>query len=1240
MDGEAARPPGPDPSQLLKVLMAFRNGDFSVRMPSDQTGIDGKIADTLNEILDLKSALLAEIGRVAHAVGKEGQVDQRVHLPRGAGGWATAIDAVNGLIQDLMAPLRDMARVIEAVARGDLNWKVWTDGGGNPPKGEFLRTGRLVNDMVTQLKCFASEVSRVTREVGTEGKLGGQADPRGVAGTWKDLVGDVNSMAGNLTSQVRNISEVATAIAMGDLSRKITVEARNEFLELKNTINTMVDQLNAFASEVTRVARAVGTEGNLGGQAFVRGVAGTWKDLTENVNHLAGNLTAQVRAIAEVARAVAAGDLSRSISVQAAGEVALLKDDLNAMIRNLREATVRAQEQDWLKTNLARLTRMLQGQRDLQAVVDQVLPELAPLVGAHHGVFYLAEGEGEERVLHLLGSYAFQARKSVCNQFRLGQGLVGQAALEKKRILITEVPADYVQLESGLGRSVPLDLVVLPVLFEGQVLAVVELASLNRFSPVHLAFLELLSESIGISLNTISATMRQEELLMESQTLAEELQDQQKDLQRINQELEERTYLVSAQKAEVEAARAAIQEKAEQLTLASRYKSEFLANMSHDLRTPLNSMLILARALEENAEANLTPRQVEYAATIHAAGLDLLELLNDVLDLSKIESRTSELERTPVPFRDLVQFAERTFRPVAERKRLRFETCLDPCLPPSVSTDSRRLRQVIRNLLANAFKFTERGLVTFSVAPVCCGWSRAHPALDRASRVVAFTVKDTGIGIPAEQREAIFEAFHQADGNTSRKFGGTGLGLSISRGIANLLGGEIQLQSEVGKGSAFTLYLPADEAAGPGEAAAGDMGREPAREEGPVFFMEEQEGVSRTRQPLTREAVAAVLNRIQTLTHRYPRRLLLVEDDRAEVLALKELLEGPGVETVVARDGREALEAIRSRPFDCMVLDLNLPDMTGLELLKRLRADGAAQAPQAFPVIVHTARELTRREEMELRRRAETIVVKDPGSPERVFDETALFLDRAEAPVPRGKRRRREGRGRPLEGRRILLVDDDARNVFALREMLERQGVSVQAAGTRAGSPPAAGGPPGGGPRPHGHHAARDGRLRGHPGRPAPGGMPGGPHHRPDRQGHEGGPGAVPGGRGLGLPHQAGGHRPAPGGDPGPAGRRGGAAVKAREIRARRPEPTPLPYAFGARKITPLPYASGVRKITPLPYASGVRKITPLPYASGVRKITPLPYASGVRKITPAFRATSSGSKCWRYHPRVWRNAS
>jgi len=1048
MDGEAARPPGPDPSQLLKVLMAFRNGDFSVRMPSDQTGIDGKIADTLNEILDLKSALLAEIGRVAHAVGKEGQVDQRIHLARGAGGWAVAIETVNGLVQDLVAPLRDMARVIEAVARGDLNWKVWTDGGGNAPKGEFLRTGRLVNDMVTQLKCFATEVSRVTREVGTEGKLGGQADPRGVAGTWKDLVDDVNSMAGNLTSQVRNISEVATAIAMGDLSRKITVEARNEFLELKNTINTMVDQLNAFASEVTRVAREVGTEGNLGGQAFVRGVAGTWKDLTENVNHLAGNLTAQVRAIAEVARAVAAGDLSRSISVQAAGEVALLKDDLNAMIRNLREATLRTQEQDWLKTNLARLTRLLQGQRDLQAVVDQVLPELAPLVGAHHGVFYLAEGEGEERVLRLLGSYAFQARKSVCNQFRLGEGLVGQAALEKKRILITEVPADYVQVESGLGRSAPLDLVVLPVLFEGQVLAVVELASLNRFSPAHLAFLEQLSESIGIGLNTISATMRKEELLMESQALAEELQDQQKDLQRINQELEERTNLVSAQKAEVEAARAAIQDKAEQLTLASRYKSEFLANMSHDLRTPLNSMLILARALEENVETNLTPRQVEYAATIHAAGLDLLELLNDVLDLSKIESGTSELERTQVPLRDLAQFAERTFRPVAERKRLRFETCLDPCLPPSVCTDSRRLRQVIRNLLANAFKFTERGLVTFTVAPVCCGWSRAHPALDRASRVVAFTVKDTGIGIPAHQREVIFEAFHQADGNTSRKFGGTGLGLSISRGIANLLGGEIQLQSEVGKGSAFTLYLPADEAVGPDEAAAGDLVREPAREEGPVFFMEEQEGASRTRQPLTRAEVGAILDRIQTLTHRYPRRLLLVEDDRAEVLALKELLEGPGVETVVARNGREALEAIRSRSFDCMVLDLNLPDMTGLELLERLRADDAAQAPQVFPVIVHTARELTRREELELRRRAETIVVKDPGSPERVFDETALFLDRAEAPVPRGKRRRRGGRGRPLAGRRILLVDDDARNVFALREMLERQGVSVQAAGT------------------------------------------------------------------------------------------------------------------------------------------------------------------------------------------------
>ena len=1086
-----------DPAVLMQVLIAFRNGDFSVRMPYDRVGIAGKIADTLNELLEMETALQAEYGLVAKAVGKDGCINQRINLPKAGGGWSAKIDFVNGLIGDLVQPMNEMARVIGAVARGDLTQVVSDEVEGRPLKGEFLRTCREVNGMVAQLGRFAAEVTRVAREVGTEGKLGGQADVEKVAGTWKDLTDDVNSMASNLTSQVRNIAEVTIAVANGDLSRKVTVDVRGEFLELKETVNTMVDQLRAFASEVTRVAREVGTEGCLGGQAVVQGVGGTWKDLTDNVNQLAGNLTAQVRAIADVATAVTAGNLSSSITVQAAGEVAVLKDNINEMIRNLRETTIRSTEQDWLKTNLAKFTRMLQGQRDLLTVANQVLSELAPLVGAQHGVFYLAEGEGEGCVLRLLASYAYQVRKDGRNLIHLGQGLVGQSALEKTRILITDVPPDYVQIESGLGRSTPLNLVVVPVLFEGCVNAVVELASVHRFSPVHLTFLEQFTESIGIVLNTIATTMRKEELLKQSQALAQELQsqqeemtetnkslaaqtftlresqlqmqNQQEDLQRANQELEERARRVSEQKAEVEAARAALQaraehqqqdlkhanqeledraklvaeqkaeveaaraelqDKAEQLAQASKYKSEFLANMSHDLRTPLNSLLILSRALEENAEANLTARQVEYASTIYAAGQDLLDLINEVLDLSKIESGTMGVEWTEVPVRTLLQFAERTFRPMAQGRDLQFEIHLDPAMPGTLRTDCRRLQQAIRNLLSNAFKFTERGRVSLDVGAATSGWTPGHPVLDQAVLVLAFAVKDTGIGIDPAKHAVIFEAFQQADGSTSRNYGGTGLGLSISRGIATMLGGEIVLQSEPGKGSTFTLFVPLD--------GSREVGGAPLPAESPA---------SALPRALDREVLEEALQCAGSRAGQGGRRLLLVEDDPAQALAVRELLEGSAVAVTVAGTGQAALAALGGGAFDCMVLDLNLPDMTGTDLLRLLVEE---RGGVGLPVIIHTARDLTRREEAELRRMAETIVVKAPRSPERVFDETALFLDRCEEPTPRMTE---EGaaalhRGSPLQGRKILLVDDDARNIFALRAVLQDQGMCILPAAT------------------------------------------------------------------------------------------------------------------------------------------------------------------------------------------------
>jgi HAMP domain-containing protein/GAF domain-containing protein len=567
-------------------------------------------------MVDQLNSFAAEVTRVAREVGTDGKLGGQGVVPGVAGTWKDLTDSVNGMAANLTAQVRNIAQVTTALARGDLARKITVDA-----KGEILDLKNTINTMVDQLNSFASEVTRVAREVGTEGKLGGQGLVPGVAGTWKDLTDNVNLMASNLTGQVRNIADVTISVANGDLSKKITVDVRGEFLQLKEAINTMVDQLRSFASEVTRVAREVGTEGKLGGQGVVPGVAGVWKDLTDNVNFMAANLSSQVRAIAEVATSVTKGDLTRSITVEARGEVAELKDNVNQMIGNLRDTTKKNTEQDWLKTNLARFTRMLQGQREMVAVARLILNELAPLVLGQHGVFYIADKEGDQQVLKLLASYAYQRRKGLSSRYRLGEGLVGQCALEKSRIVVTDVPRHYIRIGSGLGNSRPRNIAVIPIIFENEVKAVIELASFNAFTDIHLAFLDQLTEGIGIVLNTISAGMRTEELLKQSQSLAQELQSQQSELrekntrleqqtatlrqsedllrqqqdqlQRTNAELGDKARLLAEQKSDVEVknqqidrARIALQEKAEQLALTSKYKSEFLANMSHELRTP------------------------------------------------------------------------------------------------------------------------------------------------------------------------------------------------------------------------------------------------------------------------------------------------------------------------------------------------------------------------------------------------------------------------------------------------------------------------------------------------------------------------------------------------------------------------------------------------------------------------------------------------------------------------------
>jgi HAMP domain-containing protein/CheY-like chemotaxis protein/signal transduction histidine kinase len=1170
---------------IADVTTAVASGNLSKKITVDVKGEILELKNTINTMVDQLNSFASEVTRVAREVGTEGKLGGQARVEGVAGTWKDLTDNVNLMAGNLTGQVRNIAEVTTAVANGDLSKKITVD-----VKGEILELKNTINTMVDQLNSFASEVTRVAREVGTEGKLGGQAQVKGVAGTWKELTDNVNLMASNLTSQVRGIAQLVTAVANGDLKRKLAVEASGEIAALADTINGMIDTLATFADQVTNVAREVGIEGKLGGQARVPGAAGLWRDLTDNVNQLAANLTTQVRAIAEVATAVTKGDLTRSITVEALGEVASLKDNINEMIRNLADTTRKNTEQDWLKTNLAKFTRMLQGERDLVTVTNLILSEIAPLVSASHGVFYLHKIEGDDQFLDLVASYAYKHRKHLANRFQLREGLIGQCAYEKRPILLTYVPPDYIQINSGLGEAPPLNIIVLPVLFEGEIKAVLELASFEHFSATHQSFLDQLMESIGIVLNTIAANMRTERLLTQSQLLTSELQSQQEELKKTNdrlelqaaslqkseellktqqeelrntnEELEEKAQLLSSQKKqvevknqEIERAKVALEDKAEQLALTSKYKSEFLANMSHELRTPLNSLLVLSKILSDNVNRNLTEKEVQFAETIHMAGTELLALINDILDLSKIESGTVTLDMGELNFDDLKEYFQRSFGQIANDKHLRFDIDVDPMLPPIMQTDSKRLQQVIKNLLSNSFKFTEKGQVKLSILRATVGWSSRNNILNAAPMVVSLSVRDTGIGIAADKQKVIFEAFQQADGTTSRKYGGTGLGLSISRELARLLGGEITVTSAPGEGSTFTLFVPvsydAVANAGPGpvmgmmgtlrgeekkllpppvpaavieddrltvgpgdrtlviveddpkfatillEVARGmnfkglvagtgsdglalarnfrpdavvldirlpDMDgwrfldllkRNPETRHIPVNIVSGDDSTAMGAQmgafsvlakPAERDALFALFDRTAQFISRPIKKLLVIEDDEAQSLNITNIVGEGDVEISLATTGREAIKLVSEQSFDCVILDLGLPDMDGAEVLDQIRKQEEAQGSGHLPVIVYTARDLDRREEAKLRKMAETVISKNPDSYNRLYDESALFLHRLVAGLPPEKQillsnvRQREP---SLAGRRVLIVDDDVRNIFSLASLLEQHQMEV-----------------------------------------------------------------------------------------------------------------------------------------------------------------------------------------------------
>ncbi|MEM6814702.1 MAG: HAMP domain-containing protein [Bacteroidota bacterium] len=1182
--------------EIANVAAAVAKGDLTRKVNIEAKGEIADLKDTINVMVDSLNVFSDEVTRVAREVGTEGMLGGEAEVPNVAGAWLDLTNNVNTMASNLTSQVREIAGVATAVANGDLSRKITID-----VKGEIADLKDTINQMVDSLNIFADEVTRMALEVGTEGKLGGEAKVPNVSGSWKDLTDNVNQMAGNLTTQVREIATVTTAVAEGDLSQKINIDVKGEINDLKTTINQMVDSLNIFAAEVTNVAREVGTEGKLGGQAEVPNVSGSWKDLTDNVNLMASNLTSQVRDIAGVSTALTSGDFSQKIEVAVKGEVLELKDNINAMVDsfitivksantiakgdftvemplrsendqlgialntmtdNLRQISYENESEAWVKTGQSGLNDRMRGEQDLSTLAKNVISYLTKYLDANVGVFYLSmtEAKENENYLKLTGSYAFTQRKSLKTEFKFGEGLVGQAAIEKEPIMVSEVPDDYVTIHSALGQKVPKNIIVQPFVLEGEVMGVIEIGSFQSFTGNHVELLRIVSENIAIAVNSSWDRQKMQSLLSDSQRQSEELLEQQEklkqqseELQSANEELETKTKDLEKQKEEIQGTREEIEHKAKELELVSTYKSEFLANMSHELRTPLNSLLILAKELSKNSKKNLTKEQVKDATIIYDGGLDLLNLINDILDLSKVEAGKMLIQSEELNVDSILVNLRNQFTPMAKERKLKFNLSVAKEVPATIQVDGQRLEQIIKNMLSNAFKFTTKGSVTVHIHVPNEKTQFKHIKL-LPEEVIAFSVTDTGVGIPEEKQLMIFEAFQQAEGGTSRHYGGTGLGLTISRELSKLLGGEIHLQSEEGKGSTFTVFLPLVPSATPAmvieaskEAVAtpsvkpievqevvktsflADDREQISHNDNIILIIEDdrnfasilrnavkkknykvlvtnegkeglllaekyqpngiildlmlpdmdglkvldnlkfnlhtrhlpvhvisakQEDVRSLKKgaigfltkPATQSDLNSVIKKLENIHKASMKEILLVEDDNTSQRAIVQLLKNKEITITTTDAGEDAVEKISSNRYDCVILDLRLPDISGFEVLNRVKSN---KDLKEIPIIIYTGKELSKEEVKELNEYTESIIIKGVSSPERLLDEVSLFLHSVESNLSARQRRIISQLHDPdnlLKGRKILLADDDMRNTYALSKILTDAGMNVEMA--------------------------------------------------------------------------------------------------------------------------------------------------------------------------------------------------